>query len=315
MNDLDLRLHAVRDDLADRRLAQTVERPAYTDPVPYFVAAPTVQCYKTPGATAIETEFLFGEPLDVFFGRTPDPNGAGDPESDWWWVQSAADRYVGYVAAGALRPGRLHATHRISVPRALVFEAPNIRARLACTLPLSARVRVGETIHGKETFHRLSSGGFVLDQHVRSVGTSPGDFVALAETYVGTPYLWGGKTWEGLDCSGLVQLSIEATGGAAPRDSDMQAELIGERLPPDAALERGDVVFWRGHVGIMLDDTRLLHANGFHMMTVVEPLAEARDRLGAHGLPVTAIRRMISKPAAKGSAWTTRTPTPSPMCG
>jgi cell wall-associated NlpC family hydrolase len=134
--------------------------------------------------------------------------------------------------------------------------------------------------------------GFVVEQHLEPLAAVAPDFVAVAERFLCAPYLWGGKSVAGIDCSGLVQVACTMAGIAAPRDTDMQERELGTRLAGIEALARGDLVFWKGHVGIMLDGARLLHANAHHMMTAVEPLAEAVARIASRGSSVTSIRRI-----------------------
>ncbi|WMS43057.1 NlpC/P60 family protein [Acuticoccus sp. MNP-M23] len=288
---LDPRLNAVRDDLADDRLAATASALRYVSPERFAISAPIAPVFRVPGAEHRETEFLSGEPVDVF-----------ETVDGWAWVQSASDGYVGYVRAHVLG-APMAPTHRVSVPHALVFAGPSIRAVLQGHLPLSARVTVAETLAGKDVFHRLvaadgATTGYVLGQHIGPLQPPRGDWVRIAEAFVGTPYLWGGKSWNGIDCSAILQLAIEASGGFAPRDSDMQWQGLGERHDAAAsALTRGDLVFWKGHVGVMLDETRFLHANGFHMATAIEPLATTIARLEAQDLPVLGVRHVAPESA------------------
>jgi cell wall-associated NlpC family hydrolase len=146
----------------------------------------------------------------------------------------------------------------------------------------------------------------VFAAHLAPIEAHEPDFVAVAERFVGAPYLWGGKTSLGLDCSGLVQLALAAAGIAAPRDTDMQQAAVGEAIeirPDLGGLARGDLVFWSGHVGVMLDGARLLHANGHHMLTVIEPLAAAEERIRQAGAgPITAVRRLADRRAERSAA-------------
>jgi cell wall-associated NlpC family hydrolase len=147
-----------------------------------------------------------------------------------------------------------------------------------------------------QNFVRLADGGFVFAAHLCPLDEPESDFVAVAERLLHAPYLWGGKSSLGVDCSGLVQISLDAAGVISPRDTDLQQQALGRPLPVEdrlSGLERGDLVFWRGHVGIMRDAETLLHANAHHMMVANEPLAEARDRIfGGTGALITSIRRL-----------------------
>jgi len=149
----------------------------------------------------------------------------------------------------------------------------------------------GVDVTGREgSFLTLAGAGYIHERHLAEVA---GDMVSYAEQFIGTPYLWGGRSYLGLDCSALVQLSAAASGIDCPRDSDMQAEELGAPIDLEDGLERGDLVFWKGHVGMMVDRNTLLHANAYHMGTVAEPFLPAKDRIEAQGDgPVTGIRRL-----------------------
>ncbi len=285
---LDTRRNAVRPDLADAALEGQVEAARFVTGDPRLICEPLVGLRRHPAPDApVDTELLYGERVSVF-----------DREGGWCWVQSTVDSYVGYIEHTALErevpleTGR--ALHKIAVPLALVFPEPSIKVSPVLRLPMGAVIAAGDMErHGTERFHKTPR-GYILTQHCTLAERSAPDWVAVAETFIGTPYLWGGKTWLGIDCSGLVQLALQMAGRCAPRDSDMQAAELGDPLKhePLPDLGRGDLIFWRGHVGIMLDSSHLLHANGYHHRTTVEPLSETIARLNALGLLPTACRRI-----------------------
>ena len=226
----------------------------------------------------LETEALFGESVTVY-----DDGGEG-----WAWAQLDRDGYVGYLPSVAL--GLTSApTHRVAALRAHVYPGPSIKLPPMIALSLGARATIAR-VDGD--FAVTADGRHLSARHLAPAESCESDFVAVAERFLHAPYLWGGRTSEGIDCSGLVQTALTAAGLSAPRDSDMQAAL-GEPLPPAAALKRGDLVFWKGHVAVMRDAATLIHASGWHMAVVSERLAEARARIAAGGGgDVTGLRRL-----------------------
>lgn len=271
----DPRLTPARPDLAAEALRGRVEAARFVAARPRAVGTPLAPMTATPdGEAATVTHLLLGERFDAY-----EANGM------WAWGQ-AEDGYVGYVPDACLAPPGPAPTHRIAALQAPVYPEPSIRSRPMTALPFGARMR-GAVEGG---FLQLEDGGFLCAQHVADAASVEPDWVATALRFLGAPYLWGGKSAAGVDCSGLVQLARQAAGFACPRDSDMQAA-EGAGVTPEA-LRRGDLVFWRGHVGIMLDRRRLLHATGHAMAVVVEPLKAVSARVAAqgHGDPV-ALRR------------------------
>jgi hypothetical protein len=164
----------------------------------------------------------------------------------------------------------------VHVPRTFLYAAPNMKTPPVGALPMGAKVEVRAP---RDDFMQVTSGLFVWASHLSPIEERRPDFVATAESFLGMPYLWGGKTCLGLDCSGLVQIALHAAGLTAPRDTDMMQAELGEAVPDGAPLRRGDLVFWKGHVGLLQDPHRLLHANGHHMQVVSEPFVEARQRI------------------------------------
>lgn len=277
---LDPRLNAFRPDLGDARLRGAVAAERYVEGEAGEIATPVAPVRKAPRGEAMRTtEALLGERVKVF-----------ERAGGWCWVQLERDGYVGYVEEAAVAaPDTRRPTHRIAVPRSFVYPDANLKSEPARPVFLNGLVRVAET---GEAWSRLQGGGWIFTRHIRPADLAEPDAVAVAERFVGVPYLWGGKTHGGLDCSGLVQVALQAAGLDCPRDTDMMERALGGPASLEDDRQRGDLVFWKGHVGIMLDGERLLHANGHHMLTVVEPLAEAVARIASLHGTVTSVRRM-----------------------
>ena len=281
MNVLDKRLTPARADLAAAHLAGRVEAARFVEAKRMRVATASAPLRRAPGDDAmLDSEALHGESVDVY-----------EAERGFAWCQLRADAYVGYLPLAALAEPSGEPTHRVAALRSFAFPGPSIK------LPPLHLVSMGSLIVAARRdgpFVVTPDGLHLWAEHLSPVDAFAPDYVAVAERFLGTPYLWGGRTSLGLDCSGLVQIAIGAAGLAFPRDSDMQ-ERLGEpvALAGDlSGLRRGDRIHWKGHVGIMLDASRLLHANGFHMQVEIEPLAAARDRIAADGGgPITAVRR------------------------
>lgn len=277
----DPRRHAYRGDLAAETLRGLVESQRFVRGEPRQVAAPSLPLRREPRFDAtLDTEALRGEIVTVY-----------DESEGWAWVQLSRDFYVGYMPSDGLTRHITAPTHRISALRTYVYPEPDGKTPPLELLSLNAGVTAARE-EGK--FLALDGGGFVVANHAAPIGAAEPDFVAVAEAFRGTPYLWGGRTSIGLDCSGLVQLALEAAGHSAPRDTDMQAQELGQAIEfgPGTELRRGDLVFWEGHVGIMTSAKDFLHANAFHMAVAAEPFSCARERIKAAGFEVTGVRRL-----------------------
>lgn len=274
MTAFDPRLAAFRPDLADERLRGSVEAERYVAARPARIAAPVADIRKAPRPDGgLTTQFLMGDPVRVF-----------EEAEGFAWVQAERDGYVGYVAGAELAPAEPAPTHRVVAPRTFVYSGPDLRFPRSRTLSLGSEVEiVGHAETRGTRYDVLSSGEAIVAAHLGPVAAVAADYVEVAEALVGTPYLWGGTSAFGIDCSGLVQLAMRMAGRNVLRDSDMQAAGLGEALEIDAdysGLRRGDLVFWKGHVAIMTEPATMVHANGHTMLVSREGLAAAVDRIG-----------------------------------
>jgi cell wall-associated NlpC family hydrolase len=278
----DPRVTPARPDLAAALLEGKVEAARFAAGELRQAAAATAPLRRRPAPDAIqETQILFGETFTVY-----------DEKDGWAWGQATLDGYVGYVQAERLAVPVIAPTHRVAAVRTFVFSRPDFKATPVMALSLNALVTETE---GAERFVAIARGGFVFSDHLRRLDRRAADWVAEAERFVGAPYLWGGREGLGVDCSGLVQAALAAAGVAAPRDTDMMERGLGAPVTLSeglVGLRRGDLVFWPGHMGVMLDAHRLLHANAHHMATVIEPLADAETRIRDLVGPISSIRRL-----------------------
>jgi cell wall-associated NlpC family hydrolase len=286
----DPRVTPARPDLAADHLSGLVAAARFVAGTVREVADAQAPVRRSPSPDAVQdTEALRGELVTVY-----EDNGEG-----WCWGQLGDDGYVGWLPANTLRTPGPPPTHRVAVLRSLEFSGPSIKAPPLAALSLGCRVAAAPredeaagNACGK--LMRLTSGGYVPARHLACIGTTEPDFVAVAERFAGVPYLWGGKTSLGIDCSGLVQVALAAAGIAAPRDSDMQERAFASLPAVDiAALRRGDLMFWTGHVAIVRDERTLVHANAFHMAVAVEPVADAVGRIRRAGSEIAGIRRLL----------------------
>jgi Bacterial dipeptidyl-peptidase Sh3 domain/NlpC/P60 family len=279
----DPRLTPAREDLAAKHLEGKVFAQRYVAGETLEVVEAIAPVREKPSSEAtLLTEVLKGERVTIY-----DRDREG-----WAWGQLDTDSYVGWLPDRALAKPAVEPTHRIAALRTFAFPGPSIKLPPAETLVLGARITV---VREDQTFAVTREGLFVPKRHVASISHLETDFVAIAERFVGTPYLWGGKSSSGIDCSGLVQVSLDAAGHACPRDSDMQQNAVGQLLDPAAweTPRRGDLLFWKGHVAIARDADTIVHANAFHMATVIETRLEAIARIRVAGSELIAIKRLV----------------------
>ena len=275
---LDARICLARRDLADERLEGLVRAERFAAALPMRCIAPSTAVRAAPDDKAEQQDqLLFGEAFDVL------------EEADGWaWGQALRDGYVGFVQRERLAARETAPTHRIKALRTYGFCRPDLKSAPVTMLSINALVRAGKSENG---FVEAGEAGWIYAPHLALLGEFEADFVAVAHRFLGAPYLWGGRDSLGLDCSGLIQQAFYACGRACPRDTDQQMAAF-DKAAPLSELSGGDLVFWRGHVGVMCDGLSLLHANAFHMAVTLEPLAAAVSRIKASGSgEVVALRR------------------------
>jgi cell wall-associated NlpC family hydrolase len=282
MDKHDPRLTPARPDVAAKYLEGKVKAARYVAGEEFEIADGITSVRRDPFSGAIlDTQALKGERVTIY-----DRNDEG-----WAWGQLDGDGYVGWLSDLALYPPGPAPTHKVTALRTFLFAGPSIKISPMDTLPLGARIAV---VKVTDAFAVTNAGQYIPKQHVAEVDAFETDFVAVAERFVGTPYLWGGKSSLGIDCSGLVQIALTAAGTGCPRDSDMQESGLGRSLSEAEVrhLKRGDLIFWKGHVAIVRDAGTIVHANAHHMATAIEDTKGAIARIKAAGSDVTSIKRL-----------------------
>jgi len=266
--------------VAHTSLKGIVEADRYTEGRWMMVQQPIANLSETPrgGRTS---QLVFGERFLVL-----------DTEDGFAFGQCERDGYVGYMISGALT-GAEPATHWVISPATHLYPRPDMKSPPDVCLYFGSQVKVTAE---KGQFRRIHTGHFMPSQHLMPIKARFADPVGIADLFLGTPYLWGGTSRWGIDCSGLVQACLHACGLDCPRDSDQQEAQLGEAIPPDAALKRGDLIFWKGHVGMMASDRMLLHANARHMSVAYEPLKDAAAELSANDFGEITARKRLALP-------------------
>lgn len=272
----DRRLTPANGRVAATHLKGQVDAKIYTDGDRASIGQVVVDLCATPNGKR-DRQLLLGSAVTVYERR-----------DGWAFISSKRDGYVGYVRESALTDSTTP-THRIATPATHAYASESFKSQDLLHLPFGAEVTVlDERRKFFETTH-----GFIPKKHLRPLGQVFQDPTTVAQLFFGTPYLWGGNSTCGIDCSGLVQAGYHACGHACPGDSDMQRDGLGAMLADDAPLQRSDLIFWQGHVAIMVDADTMIHANAHHMAVVYEGLAKATMRIKAQGDGDVLARRRV----------------------
>jgi len=278
---LDKRLYAFRKDLAEIGLKGRIDSLHFVEGETARITRPVVPSrLEADRARPRDTEYLFGEEIRVF-----------DTADGWAWVKSQRDGYVGYIDAGALAYGAPAPTHFVSAIRSHLYPAPELKRYAADALPFGCQVTV---VEHQERWAQIADGQWLYSNHLTPIGQQESDPASVAIRFLECPYLWGGRSSEGMDCSALIQFALEACGMECPRDTDMQEAKLGTNLARDIKeLQRNDLVFWPGHVGIMLNGTDILHCNATDMATRIWPLSDLEAHiLKIEGNPIQSVNRL-----------------------
>lgn len=273
----DRRLTPANGRVAARELMGRVEAEQFVTPEAALVAVPVADLWSTPERTARDRQLVMGEAVDIYERR-----------AGMAFLRARKDGYVGYVAEADLGEP-VAVTHIVGVPATHLYPEPDMKRPAVMRLSFGARLRV---VAGSERFFEVEGGLHVPRPHLAPANRAFTDPASVAQLFFGVPYLWGGNSIDGIDCSGLVQAACLACHIPCPGDSDLQEMVVGQPLG-DEPPARGDLYFWKGHVAMAVDAQVLIHANAHHMAVTYEPIEDAIARIAAQeGGPVTSRRRL-----------------------